>query len=168
MIRDARPDDASAIGAIWNPIIRDTAISFWPTERSEAEIRSYITSRISGGHGCFVWQDGDEIRAFASYGQFRDGAGYAHSMEHTIHLAPAARGSGIAAPLLQHLEQHSKARGARLMIGGITGSNARSIAFHARHGYVEQGRIPAAGFKFGAWHDLVFMVKDLQADRPDA
>ena len=40
MIRDARPDDAAAIGAIWNPIIRDTAITFWPTERSDAEIRA--------------------------------------------------------------------------------------------------------------------------------
>ena len=33
-IRDACAGDAAGIAAIWNPIIRDTAITFWPTERS--------------------------------------------------------------------------------------------------------------------------------------
>ncbi|SDE64638.1 phosphinothricin acetyltransferase [Paracoccus isoporae] len=161
MIRDARPEDAAAIGAIWNPIIRDTVITFWPTERSEAEIRAYITERTGPGHGCFVWEEDGRIGGFASYGQFRAGGGYAHSMEHSINVAPRLHGTGAATALLTHLEQHAATGGARLMIGGITGSNLRSIAFHQRHGYTEWGRIPAAGRKFGQWHDLVFMGKDL-------
>ncbi len=163
MIRDAQADDARAVGAIWNPVIRDTTITFWPTERSEAEIRAYLATRQEAGHGCFVWQDGNRILGFAAYGQFRAGGGYAHSMEHTIYTAPEARGAGIGASLLKHLEAHAQARGARLMIGGVTGTNARSITFHLRHGYAEWGRIPNAGFKFGAWHDLVLMGKDLAA-----
>ena len=162
MIRDARPDDAAAIGRIWNPIIRDTAITFWPTERSEAEIRAYIAAKQDAGHGCFVWDDGG-ILGFAAYGQFRNGGGYAHSMEHTIYAAPEARGLGIGAGLLAHVEDHARTRGARLMIGGVTGTNAGSVAFHRRHGYAEWGRIPCAGFKFGQWHDLVLMGKDLAA-----
>ena len=162
MIRDARPDDAAAIGRIWNPVIRDTAITFWPTERSEAEIRAYVAAKQDAGHGCFVW-DHDGILGFAAYGQFRNGGGYAHSMEHTIYAAPEARGLGIGAALLAHVEDHARTRGARLMIGGVTGSNAGSITFHRRHGYAEWGRIPCAGFKFGQWHDLVLMGKDLAA-----
>ena len=162
MIRDARPDDAAAIGRIWNPVIRDTAITFWPTERSEAEIRAYVAAKQDAGHGCFVW-DHDGILGFAAYGQFRNGGGYAHSMEHTIYTAPEARGLGIGAALLAHVEDHARTRGARLMIGGVTGSNAGSITFHRRHGYAEWGRIPCAGFKFGQWHDLVLMGKDLAA-----
>lgn len=161
MIRDARPDDAAAIGAIWNPIVRDTAITFWPTERSTSEIRAYIAAKQDAGHGCFVTEDGGQITGFAAYGQFRTGGGYAHSMEHTIYTAPGLRGKGLGAQLLGHVEDHARARGARLMIGGITGSNTGSISFHARHGYGEWGRIPAAGFKFGQWHDLILMGKDL-------
>lgn len=161
MIRDAAPDDAAGIGAIWNPIVRDTAITFWPTERSEAEIRAYIAAKHAAGHGVFVAETAGRITGFAAYGQFRNGGGYVHAMEHTIYAAPAARGTGLGAALLAHLEDHARARGARLMIGGITGSNAGSIAFHARHGYAEWGRIPAAGFKFGQWHDLILMGKDL-------
>ena len=161
MIRDARPEDAAAIGAIWNPIIRDTAITFWPTERSDAEIRAYIAAKQDPGHGCFVLEQDGTVIGFAAYGQFRNGGGYAHSMEHTIYTAPALRGTGLGARLLAYLENHARKRGARLMIGGITGSNAGSIAFHARHGYGEWGRIPAAGFKFGQWHELILMGKDL-------
>lgn len=161
MIRDARAGDAAAIGRVWNPIIRDTAITFWPAPRSEAEIRTYIAARQDAGHGCFVCEDAGHVLAFAAYGQFRNGGGYVHSMEHTIHADPAARGRGIGAALLTHVEDHARNRQARLMIGAVTGSNGASLAFHRRHGYAEWGRIPCAGFKFGQWHDLLLMGKDL-------
>ena len=38
MIRDASAADAAGIGAVWNPIIIETDITFWPTPRSDAEI----------------------------------------------------------------------------------------------------------------------------------
>ena len=62
---------------------------------------------------------------------------------------------------MQAIETHARDRGLRLMIGGITASNIGSIRFHERLGYAEWGRIPAAGFKFDRFHDLVFMGKDL-------
>lgn len=55
MIRDARAGDVDAIAAIWNPVIRDTANTFWPSARSDAEILDYIAARQQAGHGFFVW-----------------------------------------------------------------------------------------------------------------
>ncbi|PZO66406.1 MAG: GNAT family N-acetyltransferase [Paracoccus denitrificans] len=161
-IRDAIADDAAAIGAIWNPVIRDTVITFWPVERSEAEIAGLIRSRQADGHGFFVAEDaGGNVIAFASYSQFRSGIGYSKSMEHTVYVATDQRKTGIARDLMAHLEDHARNAGARLMIGAITATNDTSVRFHARLGYQDQGRIPAAGWKFGAFHDLVLMVKDL-------
>lgn len=161
-LRDAEPDDAAAVAAIWNPIIRDTAITFWPQERSEAEIAAIISGRREAGHPFLLsLNDKDEVTGFASYSQFRAGAGYAKSMEHSINLRPEARGTGAAALLLSALEDHARAARHRLMIGGITASNLISIRFHDRMGYREWGRLPAAGWKFGQFHDLVFMGKDL-------
>lgn len=161
MIRDARPDDVPAIAAIWNPIIRDTTITFWPTERSKAEITAMIADRQRHGHPFVVADDGHAILGFTTYGQFRTGAGYARSMEHTIHVAPGARGTGLGRQMLSWIEDHARRREHRLMIGGITASNTGSLRFHARAGYAEWGRIPCAGWKFGAFHDLVLMGKDL-------
>lgn len=161
MIRAAGPGDVPAIAAIWNPLIRDTAITFWPAPRSEPEIAALIADRQGQNHPFVVSDDGGAIRGFATYAQFRAGGGYARSMEHTIYLAPEARGTGVGRTLLGWLEDHARACGHRLMIGGITASNEGSLRFHARAGYAEWGRIPCAGWKFGAFHDLVLMGKDL-------
>lgn len=163
MLREARASDAGAIAAIWNPIVRDTVVTFWPTERSQSEIAALITSRQAEGHAFLVAEDDGEVLAFATYAQFRSGIGYARSMEHTIHSAPEARGRGVGRQLLTAIEDHARGRGRRLMIGAITGSNAGSLRFHAACGYAEWGRIPDAGHKFGSYHDLVLMGKDLAA-----
>ena len=163
LLRDARPDDVPAIAAIWNPIIRDTVVTFWPTERSDAEIAALVHDRQADGRPFLVAAAEDRILGFATYSQFRNGGGYARSMEHTIYLAPEARNSGTGRLLLHALEDHARACGHRLMIGGITASNEGSLRFHARSGYAEWGRIPCAGWKFGKFHDLVLMGKDLAA-----
>ena len=100
-LRDAMPDDVPAIARIWNPIIRDTVITFWPTERTDAEIAALIRDRQAMGHPFTVAEDAGQVLGFATYGQFRTGGGYARSMEHTIHLAPDARGRGTGHLLLE-------------------------------------------------------------------
>ncbi|WP_134724698.1 GNAT family N-acetyltransferase [Paracoccus luteus] len=160
-IRTATTDDAAAIAAIWNPIIRDTAITFWPAERPAAEIAAMIAARQRDGHAFLVAEADWRLLAFGTYAQFRSGAGYARSLEHSIHAAPGARGRGVGRALLTALEQHARDAGGRIMIGAITASNAGSIAFHDRMGYGVWGRIPRAGWKFGQFHDLVLMGKDL-------
>jgi phosphinothricin acetyltransferase len=41
----------------------------------------------------------------------------------------------------------------------VAGENAGALAFHARVGFAEVGRIPRAGWKFGRWLDLVLMQR---------
>lgn len=47
------------------------------------------------------------------------------------------------------------------MLAGIDGENAASLAFHARFGFVEGGRLREVGHKFGRWVDLVFLQRRL-------
>ena len=163
ILRDATAADVPAIAAIWNPIVRDTAITFWPDERSHDQIAALIAERQAAGQAVIVAADGDQLLGFCTYSQFRGGAGYARSMEHTIHAAPDARGRGVGRAMLTAVQDHARQRGHRILIGGITGSNDGSIAFHRAMGYAEWGRIPAAGWKFGQFHDLVLMGRDLSA-----
>ena len=160
-IRPATAADAPAICALWNPIIRDTVVTFNPVERDPAEIAEMIATRHAGPGAFFVAEDADGLLGFAAYAQFRGGLGYARCMEHTINLAPAARGQGLGPRLMTALEDHARAAGHHVMVAAITGSNTGSVRFHAGHGYVHVGTMPQVGWKFGRYHDLVLMQKTL-------
>ncbi|MEM8787990.1 MAG: N-acetyltransferase family protein [Pseudomonadota bacterium] len=154
-IRPATPTDATAIAAIWNPIIRDTAITFTDAEKTEADLRAMIAGQPTWVH------DTGTVTGFATFGTFRGGPGYRHTGELSLFLAPDTRGQGHGAALLAALETPARARGIHVLVAGIAGSNFGAIRFFARHGYTETGRMPELGRKFGAWHDLVLMQKTL-------
>jgi len=161
-IRAATPSDAAGIAAIWNPVIRDTAFTFTDQPKSTDEIAALIQARSNAGLGFLVAVD-NGVLGFATYSQFRAGPGYAGCMEHSILLAPVAQGTGLGRRLMTALEQHAKACGHRMLIGGVSGSNPKGIGFHAALGYAQVGRIPDAGHKQGRYHDLVLMQKILKA-----
>ena len=79
MIRPARAGDAPGLAALWNPWIRDTAITFNPVEKTPAEIAAMIHDRQAAGHGFWVAEDAG-LLGFVSYAQFRGGLGYATCM----------------------------------------------------------------------------------------
>ena len=108
-----------------------------------------------------VAERGGTVAGFATFGTFRAGPGYAHLQEHTILLAPEARGAGLGRALMTALEEQARAKGFAALIGGVSGSNAGGLRFHAALGFAEVGRVPRAGWKLGAWHDLVLMHKFL-------
>jgi phosphinothricin acetyltransferase len=122
-----------------------------------------IVTRLTAGHGFLVAAAPDDgtILGFATYAQFRGGIGYARSMEHTILLAPEAHGKGLGRALLTALEKHAAEEGAHQILAGVSSENAAGIRFHLAMGYVECARIPAAGYKFGRYMDLVLMQKFL-------
>lgn len=160
-IRQARGDDAAAIATFWNPVIRDTTVTFNSVTKSPGEIAATIAARAADGHAWLVAETAAGVVGFAGFAQFRGGVGYAHTMEHTIILADGARGAGLGRRLIEALAVKARAVGAHSLIGAISAENAPALAFHARCGFAEVGRIPEAGRKFDRWLDLVLMQRRL-------
>lgn len=158
-LRQARPEDAAAICAIANPIIRDTAITFTTLEKTPEGVAAEISAR---GPAYVVGEVAGQVLGFATYTQFRGGPGYAHSMEHTILLAPEARGRGMGRALIGRLATVAEENGVHVLVGGVSAVNTAGIAFHAAVGFEEVGRMPEVGYKAGQWLDLVLMQKILQ------
>ena len=157
VIRPARAEDAAGILPIYNQIIRDTTITFLPDDKTEAE----IVQAIAAADAYLVAEEAGRIVAFASFGPFRSGKGYASVKEHSICLAEEARGAGLGAKLLAALEDVARTQGVRVMVGGISGENAAGLHFHATQGYQKTGHLPEIGEKFGRALDLVLMQKSL-------
>ena len=158
IIRPATTDDAAHIVAIWNPLIETTATTFTTQLKDIAGIQASITERAGAFWVAVV--EGD-IVGFATYFQFRGGPGYARTMEHSINLAPAARGHGAGRGLMQALENHAKSAGVHSLWAGINAENESGIAFHAAIGFTKSGHLPEVGFKWGQRLDLVLMQKTL-------
>ena len=155
MIRAATSDDTDAIRALWNLAIRETLITFNSVEKTASEVAQAVTAYDA----FFVAEVAGQVVGFSGYGDFRVGIGYAHTKEHTIMLAPAARGHGLGRKLMQAVEDHARAQKVHSMIAGVSASNEMGVPFHTAMGYANVGIVPQAGRKFGAWHDLVLMQK---------
>lgn len=161
IIRPAIPTDAPSILAIWNPIIRDTAVTFNAIEKTALDLHQMIADKATAGHGFLVAEHNGAIAGFASYGQFRAGAGYAHTMEHTIVLGPNARGLGLGRALMTAIEDHARQAGAHSIFAGVSAENPDGRAFHAAMGYAEVATLRDVGYKFGRWMNLHLMQKIL-------
>jgi phosphinothricin acetyltransferase len=160
ILRPFAAGDTDAVINIWNPVIRETTVTFSSEEKTPDGLAAMITERRAAGREFFVAEDGG-LLGFATYGQFRGGNGYVHAMEHTIILAPKARGRGAGRALMAAVEGHARAGGAHTLFAGVSGENAEGVAFHARIGFSTVARIPEVGRKFGRWLDLVLMMKML-------
>ncbi|QMU57059.1 MAG: GNAT family N-acetyltransferase [Boseongicola sp.] len=165
IIRPSRVGDADAVGEIINLIVRDTTISFRTQELTDKE----ILERISGSACMFVAEDQGSVVGYASYDQFRRGAGYNQTMEHSIAVLPRARGQGIGPALMQKIEDHARDAGIASMWAGVSGENAEGVTFHTRLGYEFVAVLPSVGFKFGRWIDLTLLRKWLlpEGDAPE-
>ncbi len=160
-LRRAGAADHHAILALWNPLIRETTITFSSEEKTEAALAEMIAARRAAGHEFFVAREGAALLGFATYAQFRGGNGYATAMEHTVILGQAARGLGVGRALMTRIEDHARAGGAHTLFAGVSGENPEGIAFHEALGFSTLAKIPEAGQKFGRWLDLVLMMKFL-------
>ncbi|SFQ96332.1 GNAT family N-acetyltransferase [Poseidonocella sedimentorum] len=166
IIRDAVAADAAELAAIAEPIVRETTISFSTVVKSAEDFALEIAERQEAGRAFLVAEDAGQVLGYATYFPFRSGPGYARTMEHTILLGPAARGRGAGRALMDRLCDHAAAAGIHIMVAGVCAQNAPGLAFHRAIGFVETGRMPETGWKFGRWLDLVLLQKRLDDGPP--
>jgi len=157
-IRVATPDDADAIANLVNPVIRDTAITFTTALKTPEHLAAAMTNAPAT---FFVAERQGRIVGYATYFQFRNGPGYAHTMEHSIVFAPDARGQGLGRSLMAALEAAARRDGAHSLFAGVSAENPAGVAFHRAIGFRQVAVLPEVGFKFGRWIDLVLLQKFL-------
>lgn len=159
-VRLATHDDVPAITDIYNEAVRHSTAS-WDLE--PLTLRDRQTWLAEKQHtGWPVWvavHDAAHQPAvgFATFGPFRPKAGYDSTAEHSLYLAPGARGQGVGTVLMRVMIDDARARGLHTLVGCLDAQNTASIAFHHQLGFVQTAQLPQVGRKFGRWLDLVFV-----------
>jgi len=162
MIRIARDEDAAAIHAIYAPWIVDGAATFETTLPSVEAMRERIRARLQH-YPWLVWDEGDEVLAYAYAGRFRERAAYDWIAETSIYVRGDAHRRGIARRLYGVLLDTIRLQGINQAVGVITLPGTVSVAMHEAMGFTTAGVWRQCGYKLGQWWDVGVWQKQLQA-----
>lgn len=153
--RLARLDDAPAIQAIYEPVVRETAISFEYEPPDVAEMQRRMAS-VLAVRPWLVYRSAGEVLGYAYAAGFREPRAYDWTVEASVYVRADARGQGVARHLYGRLFHVLRALNYRQVIAGATLPNEASERLHASFGFQRMGVLPRAGYKFGGWHDVIF------------
>lgn len=157
LLRTAVESDADQIAEIYRPFVTDSTVSFEEAAPSADEIRK----RIGDAHLWLVDVVESRIRGYAYATAHRSRHAYRFTTETSIYVPTELHRSGIGRPLYQALLDQLTELGFATAVAGITLPNEASIGFHEAMGFGEVGVFPNVGFKFGQWHDTIWMARHL-------
>ena len=83
------------------------------------------------------------------------------STEITYFIDKDYSGRGIGKMILNKIEKDAKSRGIRNILASINSRNTHSLKFHEKNGFVECGKFPGIGEKFGKRFDIIWMIKKI-------
>jgi len=157
MIRDATPEDAPEIAAIYNAAVRETTAIWNEIEVDALNRAEWMIARQEAGLPVLVLDEGGVVCGYASYGPFRAFDGYRATVEHSVYIRADRRGGGRGKALLQALIDYARAEERHVMVAAIEAGNTASIALHEKLGFESIGIMPQVGQKFGRWLDLALL-----------
>jgi L-amino acid N-acyltransferase YncA len=167
LIRDATPDDAAAVAAIYAHHVLHGTGTFEETPPPAEDVAARMARIQASGHAWLVAEEEGAILGYAYYANFHPRSAYRHTVENSIYVRDNVRGQGVGKGLVAELLIRAEASGFRQMIAVIGDSeNVGSIGLHLSLGFKQAGLLRAVGLKFGRWVDVVYMQKALgEGDR---
>ncbi|MGA2835086.1 MAG: N-acetyltransferase family protein [Acidimicrobiales bacterium] len=156
IVRPATADDAPAIASLLNAFLATTTTEWTETPQTVDTVLVWLDEHET----VLVADERGEVVGVAAFGWFRDAMrrpGYRFTVEHTVHVREDRWGTGVGRDLMNALLGAARQSGKHAMVAAIDSANEPSIRFHERLGFVEVGRMPEVGAKFGRWLDLVLL-----------
>ncbi len=163
-IRPVTADDAEQLLQIYAPYVLTTPITFEYEVPSLHDFKERIKT-ISSRYPYLVAISDKQIVGYCYASCFKPRTAYDWSVETSIYLDSSLRGQGIGSKLYKQLEQILLQQNICNVCACITFPNPESISFHERFGYKEVAHFTKSGYKFGKWHDMIWMEKSI-CDHP--
>ncbi|MBR5288988.1 MAG: N-acetyltransferase [Clostridia bacterium] len=162
-IAAAKGCDAKAVLSIYAPYILTTPVTFETEVPTEAQFAQRIEA-ISGEFPYLLLFVDSELAGYAYAHRQAERAAFGWNAELSVYLRMDMRGKGLGRPLYELLMDLLKMQGYVNVYGVITGSNEQSIVMHEKMGFERIGKHEKTGYKFGQWHDTVWMHKRIGGD----
>ena len=161
-IRRSNEGDIAAIAAIYRHHVLHGLASFEDVPPEPYEIARRRSAILDRGLPYLVAERSGHVLGYCYAAPYRPRSAYRFTLEDSIYLGEAERGHGLGRALLATLLDRCAQLGYRQMVAVIGGSDTwPSIRLHAALGFTRTGVLPAVGFKFGSWVDIVLMQRAL-------
>jgi L-amino acid N-acyltransferase YncA len=159
-IRLATPADATALAAIYAPVVAATVVSFEEEPPDAAEMARRVERTLARAPW-LVCERAGEVLGYAYAGAHRERAAYRWSVDVSAYVRADARRCGVGRALYASLLAALAAQGFRNAYAGITLPNPASERLHAAVGFTPVGVYRGVGYKLGAWHDVAWFERPL-------
>lgn len=174
VIRLARIEDAPALAAIYEPYVRETAITFEYVPPTADEFAERMCKTMEFYPYLVAELDG-RLVGYAYAGTFKGRSAYDWAGETSIYVAQGHTGEGTGRALHDALERALAAQGVLNMYACIAvpdGEDDETLTrnsqrFHEHMGYRLVGEFYQCGFKGGRWYNMIWMEKMLGEHRAD-
>jgi L-amino acid N-acyltransferase YncA len=153
VIRLATSADAAGVQAIYEPIVRDTPISFELEPPTVEEMQQRIGKTLEHLPWLVCEHHGD-ILGYVYASQHRARPAYQWSVDVSVYVHPDTRRMGVGQALYRSLFAVLALQGFYQAYAGITLPNPASVGLHESLGFQPVGVYRAVGYKLGAWHDV--------------
>lgn len=164
-LRQVSIEDAGQLAAIYEPVVRETAISFELEPPGADEMARRIES-VTSGHPWLVSEEAGMVLAYAYATAFRRRAAYRWSVETTVYVHQDHRGRGVGRDVYRGLLDLCVLWGFANAFAGIALPNPPSESLHTSLGFTPIGVFPRAGHKMGEWHDVLWWHRPLDPSDP--
>lgn len=158
-IRFAVPEDSAALLKIYGQYI-DTPVTFEYELPSEQEFAERIAG-IAADYPYLVWEEGGVPVGYAYAHRYGERAAYQWGAELSIYLERNHTSCGMGKVLYEILMELLKLQGVRTVYGCVTVPNEKSMRLHEGLGFRRIGEFRNAGYKNGAWRDVMWLEKEL-------
>lgn len=148
---------------IFDHHVLDGFAAYPETPLSEEEIRSLLHQTT--GYPAVAAEDPDgSLVGFGFLRPYSPVSTFAQTGMISYFVESSRTRRGIGTAILRHLTEEAHSQGIARILAHISSKNPQSFAFHQKHGFVECGRFPEIGRKFGEPFNVVWVVKDLVQD----
>ena len=161
VIRPSAEADLPAINAIYNFYVETSPATFDLEPMTEQWRRDWFDARRGSGFPVLVAEFERQVAGWCSLSAWSPKRAYARTVDESIYIADGFRGKGVGKALLGAILAEARELDFHVVMAGIVGCQAPSLALHRSLGFVEAGRYEHMGYKLGAWHDVHWYQRHL-------
>lgn len=156
IIRPGRPDDAAAMAGIFNYYVATSDVIFSERPLTEEDMRAKIEP-VAGHFPFMVAEEDGRVVGYCYAHLWQPDPVYRFTWELTEYLSHRTVSRGIGTALLEAVVEECRQAGAHTLLSCVTATNEPCLRMLARAGFKCVGNVAQSGYKFGRWHDDVFL-----------